>query len=268
MFKIILFFLCLVPAWAQPMLGTDSRQLPRDYTTAELQVVPPKLFDQVPWETVADGVRRRVLFTDRLTMVLLEIEGEPDAEPLKTHYHPHDQITYLLSGKARIHLDGEERVVEPGAAYCVPSNVHHGLKPLSQKVVIVECFTPTREDFRTILGSNDLKAFVYHWFALLDRAAPFAALEPHLDKTRLEMTFPEQTLRTPEEFEAWWMAVPKGEHKVGDVGVSSLSSTRYRIELDVEWRPHGGDWMSFHQVWTVETETGVPKILTYAVSSL
>ena len=226
-------------------------------------------FESVPWEELGHGLRRRVLFTDRLTMVLLEIRTVPDAAPVKTHYHPHDQITYVLEGEALVHLDGQELEVGPGGAYCVPSNVHHGLKPLSDKVVIVDCFTPTREDFRTKLVANDIRAFVYTWFGLLDKAAPFVALSRHLDRSRLEMNFPRtEPIRNFFEFQSWWEKVPKGEHRVGNIEVKELTNMRYRVNLNVSWSPKGGEWQDFTQEWIVESESGAPKISSYSVHPL
>jgi hypothetical protein len=42
----------------------------------------------------------------------------------------------------------EEREISAGGAYVAPSNVHHGMKPLTRRLMLVECFTPAREDFR------------------------------------------------------------------------------------------------------------------------
>lgn len=42
-------FLC-VPVSAQPVLRSDTLQLPRDYRTGPVRTVQASLFEQVPWQ--------------------------------------------------------------------------------------------------------------------------------------------------------------------------------------------------------------------------
>lgn len=44
------------------------------------------------------------------------------AEP---HTHPQEQIVILLSGRARVHLGGEEREIGPGQGFHAPGGVAH-----------------------------------------------------------------------------------------------------------------------------------------------
>ena len=113
--------------------------------------VNPAIFssDESPWEELGDGVRRKVFFNDRLTFVILEINKPVDENAeIILHSHPHDQITYLQEGKLLVKLGEEEKIIEAGGVYVIPSNVPHGIKVLSEKVILIDVFTPTREDFR------------------------------------------------------------------------------------------------------------------------
>lgn len=130
----------------------DDRSLPRDYRSVDPVVpVKPAVFDadSTRWEDVGDGAKRKVFFNDRLTMVLLQIDRpvKPD-EAMVCHYHVHDQITYVLEGKLKVKVGSEVREIGPGGCYIVPSNVHHGVVTMTRRVVIMDVFTPTREDFR------------------------------------------------------------------------------------------------------------------------
>lgn len=63
------------------------------------------------------------------------------------HKHPHEQITYIVSGKLIFHEEGREDViVEPGDTTYIAPDVMHGLTALEDSVV-VDIFTPLREDF-------------------------------------------------------------------------------------------------------------------------
>ena len=101
-----------------------------------------------PWKQVSEGVRRKVYFNDRLTLVYLEIVGGDKRPMSPPHYHHHDQIGYVLEGKAIVYLGDHTKQINPGGAYIVTSNIPHALKPLTDKLVLIEMFTPTREDFR------------------------------------------------------------------------------------------------------------------------
>lgn len=104
--------------------------------------------DERPWQEVSPGVRRKVYFNDRLTMALIEItDGDKRPAP-PAHHHPHDQIGYVLEGRGLVTLGDQTREIGPGGVYVVTSNMIHGVKPLTPRFVLVEAFTPTREDFR------------------------------------------------------------------------------------------------------------------------
>jgi quercetin dioxygenase-like cupin family protein len=136
----------IMPAYSEE-LKTE-----RDYSvTAPVIPVDPAILSasDIPWEDLGNGARRKVVFNDRLTFVILEINrpAEKDGE-IALHSHPHDQISYVLEGKVRVKIGTEEKVIETGGMYIVPSNVPHGIQVLSDKLILLDMFTPVREDFR------------------------------------------------------------------------------------------------------------------------
>lgn len=62
------------------------------------------------------------------------------------HAHPHEQASYVVSGKLVLTMDGREEVLGPGDTFYAGPNVSHGVKFLEDSVV-VDMFTPQREDF-------------------------------------------------------------------------------------------------------------------------
>lgn len=266
------------PAHAQWMFS-DTQQKPRDYRwRSPMLTVKPELWDQVAWQNLGPGLRRKVLFNDRLTMVWLEMDPAPREEVLKTHYHAHDQITMLLEGEAEVRVGNQQRKVGPGAAYVAPSNVHHGLRPLSSRVVLVECFTPTREDFRgdlqPLVGSctpNQVRALVYDWFGLFDRQADPQQFLAHLDPQGWELHYPEAKLQTVEAFRGWWSGLgrePAGaEHEVLHLDVHRKDH-HFEVDLRVEWRRPGHNPQRYHQRWWVRDQEGWPVIQRLEVEPL
>lgn len=64
------------------------------------------------------------------------------------HTHPHEQIGMVYAGKAILRIGDEERIVEKGDFYCIPSNVPHGDTCLGDEpFVMLDIFYPVRADF-------------------------------------------------------------------------------------------------------------------------
>jgi len=103
--------------------------------------------DEVSWESLDNGWRRKVLFSGELTFVLLEAKG-PTSGPIELHSHVHDQISYVMEGELEVQIGDKTRNISTGGFYRVPTNVPHGVQVLSEKLTLVDAFTPPREDFR------------------------------------------------------------------------------------------------------------------------
>ena len=95
-------------------------------------------------EAVAPGVTRNILaYCDELMAVANEFdEGAIGA----MHSHPHTQITYVAEGRFRFTIGDETREVVKGDTLCKRNSVQHGCVCL-EKGVLVDFFTPMREDF-------------------------------------------------------------------------------------------------------------------------
>ena len=64
------------------------------------------------------------------------------------HSHPHEQIGMVYSGKAKLQIGNEEKIVEKGNFYCIPSNVEHSDTCIGDEpFVMLDIFCPIREDF-------------------------------------------------------------------------------------------------------------------------
>lgn len=65
------------------------------------------------------------------------------------HSHPHEQCGYVISGKYRLIVEGDERidvVMLPGDSYAIPGNTAHSFEVIEGGEVI-DVFTPQREDY-------------------------------------------------------------------------------------------------------------------------
>ncbi|WP_312663529.1 cupin domain-containing protein [Pantoea sp. CTOTU49201] len=95
-------------------------------------------------DDLGNGVTRRILAHGG-TMMAVEVTFEQDAVgPL--HHHPHEQLTYVLSGRFAFTIDGVTKEVSAGDTLYKAPNIVHGCVCL-EAGVLLDTFTPQREDF-------------------------------------------------------------------------------------------------------------------------
>jgi quercetin dioxygenase-like cupin family protein len=98
------------------------------------------------WVMMAPGVRRLTLVDgDKLMLIQAELEkGAVVAE----HNHPHEQATYVVSGRVEFTVSGKMSVLKPGQSIHMPSNAPHSVVAV-EATVLLDAFSPPREDFRS-----------------------------------------------------------------------------------------------------------------------
>lgn len=94
-------------------------------------------------KTLPAGMSRRAVILGDSMLALHE--AFPDLK-CKPHAHASSQITYMIKGKLRMCIDGEERVLLPGDFAYVPPNVEHSIESLDEYVLAVDVFQPFRPD--------------------------------------------------------------------------------------------------------------------------
>jgi quercetin dioxygenase-like cupin family protein len=95
-------------------------------------------------QELAEGVKIQVIPGERMTMVVFSLKN---GTPIPEHSHPHEQMGVVMEGKMKMTIGQKEKIVEPGSAWHIPSNVVHGGECLEDETVVLEYFSPPREDF-------------------------------------------------------------------------------------------------------------------------
>lgn len=98
----------------------------------------------VPWQPMAEGVRRKIMAYDEKLMVV-RVEFEKGGVG-SLHQHPHIQITHIESGVFEVEIGDEKKILKAGDAFYIPSNIMHGAVCL-EAGVLIDTFSPMREDF-------------------------------------------------------------------------------------------------------------------------
>lgn len=62
------------------------------------------------------------------------------------HSHPNEQSGYVISGKYKIMIDGEEFLITVGDSYAIPENVPHSMEVI-EAGEIIDVFTPIRKEY-------------------------------------------------------------------------------------------------------------------------
>ena len=101
-------------------------------------------WDTIPAERVAEGIERQIVYGDKLMVCRLRIAPGVVTAP---HTHPHEQITMVEKGRVKYIVAGVEQIVSTGDMLHFPPHVEHGATMLDEEVILVDIFTPVREDF-------------------------------------------------------------------------------------------------------------------------
>jgi len=100
------------------------------------------------WKELAPGVRRKLIHTDHLMMVIVEFTNGPAEVPDPFHDHPHEQVSYIAEGELLLFIEGAgEQKLQKGDLFAIPSGIPHTIQTLSPVVRIIDSFTPLRQDF-------------------------------------------------------------------------------------------------------------------------
>ena len=101
--------------------------------------------DELNSTVVRPGVVRKVFSGEKATLAFTTLEPGHTPNP---HSHPHEQIVYVLAGRARFTVGGEEEVVGPGGMLVVPSGVEHWAETIGDEPVVdLSVFSPRRDEY-------------------------------------------------------------------------------------------------------------------------
>ena len=107
--------------------------------------VPVRNWNELAREAVRPGVSRAAFRDEDVLMVMNWLEPGMDVRP---HSHPFEQLAYVIKGRMRFVIGGEECVVEEGGLVRIPPDVEHCGEPLGNETVMnLDVFSPIREDY-------------------------------------------------------------------------------------------------------------------------
>jgi quercetin dioxygenase-like cupin family protein len=100
--------------------------------------------DECVLKDLGSGVKRKITaFNDNIMCV--EVHFEEGAVGT-LHSHPHEQITYVVSGEFEFSIGGEKKILKAGDSTYEQPGIEHGVVCLKAGMLL-DVFTPHREDF-------------------------------------------------------------------------------------------------------------------------
>ena len=94
---------------------------------------------------LAEGVFSRVFFGEQVMLSIVTIEPHTEA-PI--HSHPNEQWGYLLEGEWERIQEGKSARCVAGDFWHTPGGAEHGGRTLEKGAVILDIFSPPREDYK------------------------------------------------------------------------------------------------------------------------
>ena len=101
-------------------------------------------WSKVPVESIGDGIERQMVVGEK--MMICRFRFAPFVATPE-HEHPHEQMSIVERGHVRFFVEGVERIAAPGDVLHFPPNCWHGATMMDEEVVLIDIFSPIREDF-------------------------------------------------------------------------------------------------------------------------
>ena len=100
----------------------------------------------MPVEQLDEGIQRQMIVGENVMICRLRFAPKVVTA---AHDHPHEQMTLVERGRVLFTVGGEERIAQAGDVLHFPGGTRHGATMLDEEVILVDIFSPIREDFLT-----------------------------------------------------------------------------------------------------------------------
>lgn len=98
----------------------------------------------IPVEQLEPGIQRQMIVGESLMICRLRFAPHVVTP---AHDHPHEQMTIVERGRVLFTVGDEQRLVQAGDVLHFPSGAWHGATMLDEEVILIDIFSPIRQDF-------------------------------------------------------------------------------------------------------------------------
>ncbi|RPE08471.1 cupin domain-containing protein [Chitinophaga lutea] len=104
----------------------------------------PISFQELPSRQTVPGMTGRFIHGEQHTLAYWEAEA---GTVLPVHQHPHEQMTYVLSGTLEMELNGVKHTLQAHDVVVIPPHTPHGGYAVTA-CRLIDSFAPVREDYK------------------------------------------------------------------------------------------------------------------------
>ena len=103
-------------------------------------------WNSIAVEQVREGIQRQMIVGKNV--MICRFRFAPNLVTPE-HDHPHEQMTLVERGRALFTIGKEQKIARAGDVLHIPSGTWHGATMLDEEVILMDIFSPIREDFLT-----------------------------------------------------------------------------------------------------------------------
>ncbi len=96
---------------------------------------------------LVEGIIARAVEGERVTFAVVELD--PNAVS-PSHHHENEQLGFVIAGSIVMRIGTDERELNPGDTYNIPSHVSHDAVAGPDGATVVDVFVPVREDWKKL----------------------------------------------------------------------------------------------------------------------
>jgi quercetin dioxygenase-like cupin family protein len=116
-------------------------------TKEQLKLQPQHTdWTSIPVQQLEEGIQRQMIVGENV--MICRLRFAPNVVT-PAHDHPHEQMTLVERGRVLFTIGNEQRIARAGDVLHFPSGAWHGATMLDEEVILVDIFSPIREDFLT-----------------------------------------------------------------------------------------------------------------------
>jgi unsaturated pyranuronate lyase len=94
-----------------------------------------------------DGVLARTVEGDLCSLAVVELDPN---SVVAEHGHPNEQLGFVIRGSVSFRVSDERKDLGPGDTWRVPPNTPHEVHAGDDGAVVVDVFSPAREDWKSL----------------------------------------------------------------------------------------------------------------------
>ena len=98
-----------------------------------------------------EGITGRAINGERMTLAVIELD--PNIV-MPAHKHENEQLGLVIAGSMMMRVGSEERELNAGDTYTIPSNVPHDVVAGPDGCTVVDVFAPIRADWNDVKRSD------------------------------------------------------------------------------------------------------------------